>query len=93
MKIKIFDREICVCALLATNSLCVENSAEMKVAMRKKILALVLCMAMLLSVTACGATKDPGSDSNAASAPDSNTGAGEESSSDETGGTTQLSLL
>lgn len=93
MNIKMFDREICVCALLVTNSLCAESSAEMKVAMRKKILALVLCMAMLLSVTACGATKDPGSDSNTASTPDSNTGGDEESSSDGTGGTTQLSLL
>ncbi len=30
MKIKIFNREICVCALLATNSICAKGSAEME---------------------------------------------------------------
>ena len=30
MKIKIFNREICACALLATNSSCAESSAEMR---------------------------------------------------------------
>ena len=29
MKIKIFNREICVCVLLATNSICAKNRAEM----------------------------------------------------------------
>ncbi len=30
MKIKIFNREICACALLDTNSLCAKSSAEME---------------------------------------------------------------
>ncbi len=30
MKIKIFNREICVRALLDTNSLCAKSSAEMR---------------------------------------------------------------
>ena len=30
MKIKIFNREICVCALLATNSICAKSNAEME---------------------------------------------------------------
>ncbi len=30
LKIKIFNREICVCALLATNSICAKSSAEME---------------------------------------------------------------
>ncbi len=30
LKIKIFNREICVCALLDTNSLCAKSSAEMR---------------------------------------------------------------
>ena len=35
MKIKIFNHEICVCALLATNSSCAERSAEMRKKMKK----------------------------------------------------------
>ncbi len=35
MKIKIFNREICVCALLATNSLCAKSSAEMRINMKR----------------------------------------------------------
>ena len=33
MKIKIFNREVCVCALLDTNSLCAKSSAEMEKSM------------------------------------------------------------
>ncbi len=36
MKIKIFNREICVCALLDTNSLCAKSSAEMRKNMEYK---------------------------------------------------------
>ena len=35
MKIKIFNREICACALLDTNSACAKSSAEMEKSMRK----------------------------------------------------------
>ncbi len=35
MKIKIFNREICVCALLNTNSLCAKSGAEMGISMEK----------------------------------------------------------
>ena len=35
MKIKIFNREICVCAPLDTNSLCAKSSAEMRETMKK----------------------------------------------------------
>ncbi len=38
MKIKIFNREICVCALLDANSLCAKSNAEMEINMKKKIL-------------------------------------------------------
>ncbi len=34
MKIKIFNREICACALPDTNSLCAKSSAEMEKTMR-----------------------------------------------------------
>ena len=37
MKIKIFNREICVCALLATNSSCSKSSAEMRKNMKEKV--------------------------------------------------------
>ena len=37
MKIKIFNREICVCALLATNSSCAKSSAEMRKNMKEKV--------------------------------------------------------
>ncbi len=37
MKIKIFNREICVCALLATNSICAKSSAEMGKTVRGRI--------------------------------------------------------
>ena len=36
LKIKIFNHEICVCALLATNSLCAKSSAEMEKNMEHK---------------------------------------------------------
>ena len=39
LKIKIFNHEICVCALLATNSSCAESSAEMRKMMNLLVLS------------------------------------------------------
>ena len=59
--------------------------------MRKRLLAILLCVAMLLSTAGCGATGDSGSNSN--TAPSSDAGSGDSKSSDEADGTTELSLL
>ncbi len=41
LKIKIFNREVCVCVLLAANSLCVKSSAEMEKKMKKPVLVIM----------------------------------------------------
>lgn len=65
--------------------------------MRKRFLAIILCIVMVLSMTACGAAKDTNTDSNpesnAASVAESDTAVEESSDSGKTGGTTELSLL
>ncbi len=63
MKIKIFNREIYVCALLAINSICAKSSAEMEKNMKRettkqrkmktRIMAWALGM-LLLALPACG---------------------------------------
>ncbi len=55
MKIKIFNREICACALLDTNSLCAKSSAEMEKTMKKALIVAaalvgIIAMRMILSV-------------------------------------------
>ena len=83
MKIKIFNREICVRALLDTNSLCAKSSAEMRykhdqmerkgrTKMKRSIAGIVLS-ALILSLAACsGKTdqKEPFSGESTASASD-----------------------
>ena len=49
LKIKIFNREICVCALLATNSICAKSSAEMEKRLKIKIFNREICVCALLS--------------------------------------------
>ncbi len=48
MKIKIFNRELCVCALLDTNSLCAKSSAETGIRLKIKIFNRELCVCALL---------------------------------------------
>ncbi len=47
MKIKIFNHEICVCALLATNSICAKSSAEMEKIMTSQIYIILAIIAYL----------------------------------------------
>lgn len=55
MKINIFNREICACALLDTNSLCAKSSAEMEEKMMKwKRIAAVGAAVMMAAGTLAG---------------------------------------